>query len=780
MDDCRADAAPTDLTSAPHSSTAPSEFPLDGLLAVAAALRSSPDLAHTLHAVAGSVADSLQVRTVAINLYRPAFHDFQVVAVHGAQRARDLLLGLASPAEEWALLIDDRFRRRGAYFIAAGDFDWDAEIAVSYVPEIEPSDDPSAWHAEDALFVPLRAWDGTMLGVLSVDEPADGRRPADRDLDVLAAVAAQAALVVESTQNAQAASRHRADVEHLLRVSSRLTSDHSPDGIAAAVCEGIRDALGFERVCALLAAEDGRLHPAAAVGWPEGAPGGEPWMLTELGSVLDPALLREGCSLLSRAEAHARVAPRLRTVYSSSRNGRGPHAWDHHWLLVPLHGEDGSLIGVVWADDPADFLLPTAERLGTLRAFANQAASALEAARGRERLQHLAMHDPLTGLRNRRGLHDAIDAAIADAGEAGVALVVADADAFKRVNDELGYELGDAVLEHIARAIHHTLPPDGIGARLGGEEFALVLPAADATCALARAEALRRAAAEGAPVPWGLTLSVGVAVSSAEGAGGAEDLLRAATRALHAAKRLGRDRVVFYDRATLEPLIEALGRDEGRHAHQLSAVLLLAETLDLRDAGTARHSQTVGRYARAIAERLGFTPDQVERMRVAGVLHDIGKLAVADAVLHKPGGLDGHEWLELRRHSEVGARILGHAGLWDIADWVLHHHERWEGGGYPDGLSGRAIPLEARILAVADAYEAMTAQRPYRPHPLAAAAARDELRRHAGSQFDPQVVAAFLAELESAAPPAGVRARTGRDGLFSRPRVAAADVPADH
>src|SRR3954451_12132623 len=128
------------------------------------------------------------------------------------------------------MLIDDRFARRGAYFIPSDGFDW-GQVGVSYVPVIEPSDDPTAWHAEDALFVPLRSSAGAVLGIMSIDEPYSGRRPSDRDLDILVAAAGQAGLVLESAQHAQAASRHRADVQHLLRISSRLTREHSPTGI---------------------------------------------------------------------------------------------------------------------------------------------------------------------------------------------------------------------------------------------------------------------------------------------------------------------------------------------------------------------------------------------------------------------------------------------------------------------------------------------------------------------------------------------------------------------
>jgi HD-GYP domain-containing protein (c-di-GMP phosphodiesterase class II) len=178
--------------------------------------------------------------------------------------------------------------------------------------------------------------------------------------------------------------------------------------------------------------------------------------------------------------------------------------------------------------------------------------------------------------------------------------------------------------------------------------------------------------------------------------------------------------------------------------------MLLAETLDLRDPGTGRHARTVGIYARHTATALGLPPDRVERIYAAGVLHDLGKLGIADAILYKPGLLDDHEWREIKRHPEVGARILEHAGLTDIAAWVRSHHERVDGLGYPDGLADAEIPLEAKILAVSDAYEAMIADRPYR-RGMSPEEARDELRNCADSQFDPDVVEALLSTLSQAA-----------------------------
>jgi HD-GYP domain-containing protein (c-di-GMP phosphodiesterase class II) len=198
--------------------------------------------------------------------------------------------------------------------------------------------------------------------------------------------------------------------------------------------------------------------------------------------------------------------------------------------------------------------------------------------------------------------------------------------------------------------------------------------------------------------------------------------------------------------ADISVLMAVVPGDESE-ALRLAAVMLLAEALDLRDPSTAVHSRTVGRLARLTAIELGLSEPQVERVHAAGVLHDLGKLSISDAILHKPTALDDAEWREMRRHPEVGARILEHAGMRDIAAWVRAHHERVDGLGYPRGLPDEAISLEARILSVADSYEAMVSDRSYRKG-MSTEAACQELLRCAGTQFDPEIVNAFLRALD--------------------------------
>jgi putative nucleotidyltransferase with HDIG domain len=164
--------------------------------------------------------------------------------------------------------------------------------------------------------------------------------------------------------------------------------------------------------------------------------------------------------------------------------------------------------------------------------------------------------------------------------------------------------------------------------------------------------------------------------------------------------------------------------------------------------GCARHSQAVGRYAEAMGERLGLGPDTARRLRLAGILHDVGKVAVRGAILAKPGPLTEEERDEMRIHPEVGARIARNARLTDIAEWIACHHERPDGRGYPRGLTAAEIPIEPLIIAVADAYDAMTADRAYRSA-MSSEQAREELLRHAGTKFHSGVVDCFVALLDA-------------------------------
>jgi putative nucleotidyltransferase with HDIG domain len=179
----------------------------------------------------------------------------------------------------------------------------------------------------------------------------------------------------------------------------------------------------------------------------------------------------------------------------------------------------------------------------------------------------------------------------------------------------------------------------------------------------------------------------------------------------------------------------------------IERVIAMAREIDVRECGTAQHSQVVARYAELTARELGLPDEVVEDVRLAGLLHDVGKSGVADAIVSKPASLSDAEWMAMRYHPELGASLLNEAGLDDVREWILCHHERPDGEGYPRGLQGDEIPLEARILAVADSYEAMTNDRVYR-RSIGRWRARDELRRNAGTQFDGAVVAAFLRVLE--------------------------------
>jgi diguanylate cyclase (GGDEF)-like protein len=515
---------------------------LRGLLEVTTLVRSADDLDAVLAAIARTISGCLGFGTVAVNLYRPAWDDFEVTTVHGNPGAREALLGDARDLSSWQPLLDDRFLRRGAYLIPHEHFDWAADVAT-FVPDIEPTDDPDAWHPEDALMVPMRHSAGHLLGILSVDEPSSGRKPTDEEIDVLVAVAEHAALAVESAQAAAEAARHRAALEHLLRVSSRLSETLDADEIFQSVCESIRDALGFQHVAIeLVEPETARLEAKAAVGWTLGDETlSAPVTLADVVPLFDAEFEIEGCFLLPNDEARRRFSADV-FVYRSRLNGRGRWAWNRHWLVVPLVSRaDGETIGVIWADEPEDRLLPSRERLQALRLFANQAATAVALVERVQELRFLADHDPLTRLLNRRVFMERLDSEAARADRAGrsFGLVLCDLDRFKLLNDSQGHLAGDEALRALGRILVGALRRSDEAFRIGGDEFALLLPDADPDAVegvVERIAAAMDAAPEG--VLKGVRASFGAAAYPAD-AGHPEALVHAADAALYAAKRAG-------------------------------------------------------------------------------------------------------------------------------------------------------------------------------------------------------------------------------------------------
>jgi diguanylate cyclase (GGDEF)-like protein/putative nucleotidyltransferase with HDIG domain len=372
------------------------------------------------------------------------------------------------------------------------------------------------------------------------------------------------------------------------------------------------------------------------------------------------------------------------------------------------------------------------------------------------RLYNAARTDPLTKLSNRRGFRELLDLELERARRGGTAMAVllGDLDNFKDVNDRSGHKVGDAALQRVARLLGEGKREIDTVARVGGEEFALILPDTGRNGALALAERLRRALGqEFANNPTPLTISFGMSVYPEHGETAAA-LLHAADQALYGAKQSGRNRTVAHSPALrLELRMPSDVRDIGGERF-IMAVLDFAEAVDLRFSGSARHSETVGRYAEMMARELGLPERRVSRIRLAGILHDIGKAGVPNSILHKPGPLTEEEYAQIKRHPELGAQMIEHISLSDVREWIAAHHERPDGLGYPHGLSGSAIALEARIVAVADAYEAMTSDRPYRDS-IGYEAAIAELRRCAGTQFDALVVNALIDAIAREATHAG-------------------------
>jgi len=382
----------------------------------------------------------------------------------------------------------------------------------------------------------------------------------------------------------------------------------------------------------------------------------------------------------------------------------------------------------------------------TVLALARSVAVALE----HGALFHRSITDPLTGLYNHRFFHDRLSDELSQAQRYGehLAVITLDLDDFGRFNELHGHLGGDRLLAEVGALIRSVTPAGAIPARLGGDEFGVLAPTADSLDALVLARRmLDIVGIQAGGHPGGVSFSAGIAVYP-DHADDPETLLRLADGALFDAKGSGKSTVVLYDAERVPDLsaTDRIARLERQS--RLAAVRALAAAVDARDASTQDHSYHVAGMAGAVGRHMGLTDEAVRRVETAALLHDVGKIAVADSLLKKGAPLTDAEADRVRSHVVLGQQILASAGLEELMPVVRSHHERWDGGGYPDGLAGDEIPFEARILAVCDAFEAITTDTPTRIA-LSREAALTELSSAAGSQFDPEVVSALAVVVHS-------------------------------
>lgn len=361
------------------------------------------------------------------------------------------------------------------------------------------------------------------------------------------------------------------------------------------------------------------------------------------------------------------------------------------------------------------------------------------------RLFRNSMTDPLTGLYNHRRFHEHLRSSLEFAArfDQELAVVALDLDDFDAVNDRHGHPAGDELLRQVGTALREACGDHGVMCRVGGDEFAAVLPSADAEAALGVAVRARRLLAaittpDGAPV----TASSGVALYPVH-SDDADTLVGLADGAAYWVKRHGKDHALVYDPAVVTELSPVDLVQKAEIEAEFAVVRALAAAVDARHEYTSTRSVAVAAWSTDVARRLGLEEQRIRLVETAALLHDVGMVAVGEEVLGKATMLSQSDIDEIRTHPVLGERIVAGTMQQAIRGIIRHHHEWWDGSGYPDGLRAVAIPLEARILAVADAYNAMTSPRPYRAT-MSVAQAVEELRAGSGTQFDPAVVEVFL------------------------------------
>jgi diguanylate cyclase (GGDEF)-like protein len=401
------------------------------------------------------------------------------------------------------------------------------------------------------------------------------------------------------------------------------------------------------------------------------------------------------------------------------------------------------------------------EELGQLVADINSMARSLESREHENRALNLELQktlkveqerastDQLTGLRNHRYFQEALAAELYRCTRTGETTTIAiiDLDDFKAVNDAFGHQEGDAVLKRAARAFEDTLRPYDLPARLGGEEFGVIFPSTSPEEAKMVMDRIMDALVTSGPNKTSLTFSGGIA-SFPLHAKDQSTLYQLADSSSYAAKLNGKKHTVVFEPGRVQALDESSRVNTRERDAQIRAAKTLVATVDAVEGFGNEHSENVGVISQKIAGAMGYDDSFAQQMYLTGLLHDVGKLGLDQAIVQKSGQLTAAEFEQVKRHPELSAQIVKNAGLIEIATWVRHHHEHFDGSGYPMRLAGQDIPIGSRIILVAEAFDVMTSTRSYR-QAMSLADAVAELVREAGTRFDPSVVQALYALVQA-------------------------------
>jgi diguanylate cyclase (GGDEF)-like protein/putative nucleotidyltransferase with HDIG domain len=579
-----------------------------------------------------------------------------------------------------------------------------------------------------AIFVPLTNR-GELVAVLAVGERRDGKLFAVEDIDLLESIAAKVAASMEKEYFHEQLREQDKEITLINRLTTIITSDVSIQEIFEGFAQELKRVVDVDWLT--IALIDGNELYLSALS----STIGSPW--------------QKGERMPLKGTATEWVCREKRSFYEADL-ARYHRFWTGEYHLkqgvrsivyLPLSIKDQVIGSLTLASRRLNAYNPRQIRL--LEQVALQIATPIENAQLYARAEQRSRIDELTGLFNRRHFEERLKEEIARHSRYGdvFSIFLLDLDNFKTYNDIYGHPSGDNLMNQIGRIIKSSVRDADQAFRYGGDEFVVILPQTAMENARVVAERLReQIAKEMEEKEVAVTCSIGLASYPSDGVISGE-LVTVADTALYYAKRTGGNRVYLSSKILSEPLDEA-----GVYARRngLSAVYALVSTVEARDHYTYGHSRKVNTYAVALAESIGLSPDEVSKVSTAALLHDIGKIGVPDKILNKKGKLSGEDWEAIKSHPRLGANIVGNIpNLVPCVSSILYHHERWDGGGYPEGLKGEEIPIEARILAIADSFAAMTSARPYRPA-LHTEDVIKEIRRCAGSQFDPQLVEGFI------------------------------------